>query len=235
MSETTTKEPPAMWYPPRPSSASRRPRLEDRGSSRGTMMSIPDWRELVYESAGERKVAYITMARRDVRRLLDQPPPVAYRDQEGNLREHTFDFLLEMVDGLRIGVKVKPATKAQKKNSMALLRLIVSLPPGIDGAVLMTEKSYGRNELHNAVLLHDCRREPDPRIDDIVRTIAEGIQGRVAIRELVKATRLRGEGFAAVVRAIGEGRLQLVDRSTRIAYETLVEKPRDTTPREATA
>jgi hypothetical protein len=168
--------------------------------------------------------------------LLDQPPPVSYRDQQGNLREHTFDFLLEMVDGSRIAVMVKPATQAQKKNSNALLRLIASqLPPDIDGALLMTEKSYGRNELHNAVLLHDCRREPTPRHDDVVRTIADGIQGRVAIRELVKATGLRADGFAAVVRAIGEGRLQLVDGGARIAYEALVEKPRKTTPREATA
>jgi hypothetical protein len=236
MSETTTKDHPLIWYPPQPSLASRRPRLEDRGSNRGTMTNIPDWRELVYESGGERKVAYIAMARRDVRRLLDQPPPVSYRDQQGNLREHTFDFLLEMVDGSRIAVMVKPATKVQKKNSNALLRLIASqLPPDIDGALLMTEQSYGRNELHNAVLLHDCRREPTPWHDDIVRTIADGIQGRVAIRELVKATGLRADGFAAVVRAIGEGRLQLVDGGARIAYEALVEKPRETTRREATA
>jgi P2-related tail formation protein len=76
----------------------------------------------------------------------------------------------------------------------------------------------------DAGLILACRRESCPDCDEAVRRVVAGIHGRVTVGDIVDRTGLKGNAFRAVVRLIGDGLLEVVDRAARIDYPTPVRR-----------
>ncbi|MBA4490638.1 TnsA endonuclease N-terminal domain-containing protein [Paracoccus sp. S1E-3] len=216
---------------PLPSRATRKPPARSKASSRGHVTgggtssgSRPRLR--YFESKREQDVLYLLMARSDVVDVWDQPPPVSYRDAMGRQRNHTFDFLITLIDGRRIAIAVKPEAIAARQGFRETLQLIRAATPlgYARGIVLVTERSYTPSAARNAQKLHDFRRTPDPDADEVVASLVQDISGPTTIAELVQASGLGGRAFRAAFKAIYAGLLHVLDAgdilpSTRIISE----------------
>ncbi|MFT3688248.1 hypothetical protein [Paenirhodobacter sp.] len=170
---------------------------------------------------------FLLLARPDVVDIWDQPP-VRYRDAEGRVKTHTFDFLVTLTDGRRIAVAVKPAAIVERHGFRETLKLIrAATPLGFaDDVVLVTERSYCPSTARNAQKLHDFRRTPDAEADETVAALIHSLSGPVSIGELVRKSGFGGRAFRAVFRAIYAGLLRALDSgdilpSTRIAPEAV--------------
>lgn len=214
-----------VWIPPRPSIASRRPSVRSRGSCRGSLIDPGDNREIVFESKLEAGFAAILLTRRDVVRVVDQPPAVVYRTQDGKSHGHTFDFLATHADGTRTAYAVKPRAKVKKSG----IREVVALIRGqvgrsfADRYEVVTEREITRNRVADAKLVlraRRCRNDGDvTRIRDLVSTL----HGTVRLADLVSRSGLGARGFGALVCLVGEGVFETVD-GARIDYRTDVRR-----------
>ena len=188
-----------------------------------TIVTSDNPRLIRCESNLEAKAAYVLLARPDVVDVSEQPEAVAYLDEDGCQRHHTFDFLVTRVDGTRIAVAVKPAKVARRRNLHAMLgRVAAQMSRAFaDAVLLLTDEDLPAHLVQNAMLVHAARRgrcaEHDGRVAEFVRSL----NGRITVGTLVEALGLAGDGFRAVVRAIGDGLLDLVGGGC-IDYDTLV-------------
>lgn len=212
-----------IWFPTRPSIASRRPSMKSRGSCRGAIIDFANNREILFESNLEAGLGYMLVARRDVVRVLDQPPAVPYTDQDGKTKQHTFDFLAINAAGVRVAIAVKPEAKIEKsgiKTTLELIRQQVGTRFA-DRYLVRTEKHITKNRVYNARLIIQARRgrnqEDVSQLTDIVSTL----HGSVQINEIVALSGLGGRGFYALVNLIGDGILELVGPG-RIDYRAAV-------------
>lgn len=215
---------------PLPSRATRKPPTRSKRSSRGHVTgggNDSGSRRLRYfESKREQEVLYLLLARPDVLDVWDQPPPVSYRDATGRKRNHTFDFLIKLIDGRRIAIAVKPEAIAERQGFRETLQLIRAATPlsYAHDIVLITERSYTPSAARNAQKLHDFRRTPDPDADEVIASLVHDLNGPMTMAELVQASGLGGRAFRAAVKAIYAGLLRVLDAgdilpSTRIAVE----------------
>lgn len=172
------------------------------------------------ESGLEKKVAHFLLTHPQVADLREQPDAVQWLDAEGTLRRHTFDFLVTLKDGRKLAVAVKP--KARRRRLDQILAAIANqVPTGFaDGVLVMTDEDVPRDVVHNAALLHHCRRGANPTHDAIVQRLV-ATPGRGTVGQLVAASELGGAGFRAVVRLIANGTIQ-VQGGARIGYDTPV-------------
>jgi hypothetical protein len=182
-------------------------------------------REIRCESGLECKAAYVLLARPDRAELEEQPSPVKYLNSNGKSRLHWFDFLFIRKNGSRIMVAVKPRERACKHNFIGLLTHIASqMSPSVaDGVLLLTEEHLEPDLVHNSVLIHECRRDPDATADSRVRALLATMNGVATVDNLIVTAGLDGEGFRAVVRAIADG-LLVVRGSGRIDRATWVQR-----------
>ena len=211
------------WHPPAPSLSSRRLKLRSRGASRVQIVGGAVPTMIVCESDLERKAVYVLLADPDVIELREQPPAVAYVDQQGVKRTHTFDMVVTRRDGSRIAVAVKPSCRAERSGLRATLALIAAQMPRhfADGVQLLTERQLHRDAVHDALLIHTMRRRPNPVHDEQLRALVAGLSGRTTVRSLVAASGLGAHGFGSVVRLIAAGTLAIIGRP-RIGYDTVV-------------
>ncbi|KQO61018.1 hypothetical protein ASF24_03510 [Methylobacterium sp. Leaf86] len=199
--------------------------LNSKGSLRGELTvggAIP--RTITYESHLEKKVLVCLLARPDVEEVYEQPrPTVIYRDRDNTMREHTFDFLAVRRSGVRTAISVKPAGKAERHDLAGTLKLVAAYTPPMfaTSIVLMTERDVPRDAYHNACLILAMRDEVDEESDRTVAALVGSLNGTTSVGSLVDASGCHADGFAAVVRLIGNGRLRTVGRS-RIDYATTV-------------
>lgn len=179
-------------------------------------------REIMCESGLEKKAAHFLLTHPQVADLREQPNAIEWKDAEGQVRRHTFDFLATLLDGRKIAVAVKPTIQAERKRLRAVLEHIAGqLPKSFaDGVLLITDADLPRDVAHNAALLHHAKRAPEPSHEVIVRDLLE-FPGRSTVGELVAASGLGGAGFRAVVRLIAAGTIKIVGNA-RIGYETSV-------------
>ncbi|MBA1157042.1 hypothetical protein [Microvirga mediterraneensis] len=173
-------------------------------------MTADDPREILTESGLEAKAVYVLLARRDCASLVEQPPFVKYVDYDGVEHRHWFDLLLTRSDGSRVAFMVKPEKYAAKHGLRSLLAHIApQLSTSFAHSVgLITEKTLGRALVHNATLIHECKRHPDADVDQRIREVAATLSGATTADCLIKAAGLEGDGFRAVVRAIADGTLE---------------------------
>lgn len=212
------------FTPPSASTASRLPPLRSRGSSRGTICNIKTNRTICYESAVERRAAYVFMARSDVADIWDQPPPVTFVGADGKPHHHTFDFLVLMRDGSRTAVAVKPYEKADRiSDTLERIAKQGAAAHMADRITLVTERDLPIWKVWNAEFIHSAMRERADGDDTLLREILTKIAGSVTIRDIVRLSGLSGRGFRAVARLLANGELILVHPG-RIKPQSLVTK-----------
>lgn len=215
----------APWVQPERSDPARKISLKSLGSLRGELTvagTVP--RIVTYESHLEKKVLVCLLARPDVVEVYGQPrPTVTYLDAQDVWRDHTFDFLAVRRNGERVAVSVKPSRRAAKHDLRGTLRLVAEHTPRsfADRVTLMTELHVPRDAYHNAKLILAMQGEDDEESDMGVLAIVETLNGVTTVGALVEASGREADGFAAVVRLIGRGRLRIVGRR-RIDYSTEV-------------
>lgn len=221
---TAVREPelsPEWWTPPEKSRGLRKFKLTSRASSRG--ISIIDRRCVKHESRGERKATMIVRARPDTLKVIEQSPRIEYVDADGVVHEHTFDLHVFRTDGSKAAIDVKPAAKVKSSGIRQLHTLLAGQlsPRTADELVVMTEKMYTRADLYNAELMHSLRRQHFPDDDETILRLVRRMKGPSPIADLLKRSKLAGYGFNAVVRAIADGHLRMIERR-RIEYPAIV-------------
>ena len=221
---TAVREPlpsPDWWTPPEPSLGLRHFTFASKASSRGVL--IADNRCIEFESGLERKATLVFLARPDTRRVIEQSPKVEWVDEDGEVHEHIFDLQVDVRDGVRIAVDVKPSAKVKSSGIRRLHQTIApQMSPNVAGKLLVvTEKKFSRADLYNAELIHSVFRDPFSEDDKVILGLIRKMKGAAPIAELVAKSKLQGYGFNAVVRAIAAGHLALIQQ-TMIVHGALV-------------
>lgn len=201
--------------------------LRSTASYRGTVVDHARNREFVYESKLERGFIYISLASSLVEDYLDQPPPVEYSDEDGRRAMHTFDAFVDLADGTRAAVDVKPKSKVDKSGILQVQRLIEQQhrKSVADVYLVRTEDHIHPDDVADAKLLLRARRLLCEKADAVVAGLAAGLHGWCRLRDLVAASGIGGDAFNAVVRLIGAGGLEVWDHA-RISYECFVRRAR---------
>jgi hypothetical protein len=214
------------WNPPAPSLATRHFARRSPTSGRATLVCPLNDRELKCESLLEAKCAAIILARPDVVLLEEQPAAVQYRDTDGRIRSHRFDFRVTTNDGTRTALQVKTHERAERLRWRTLIAEIGRQvgPRFADSYRVVTERNLPTCAVHNAAQLLSARRGARADHDAQIRGLAATLHGAIAIADLVTASGLDGDGFRAVVRLIGAGDL-VVNGHGRITPTTLVSVP----------
>ena len=154
------------------------------------------------------------LAMRDIHAIWDQPPAVAYFNEEGDRRNHTFDYLATLQCGTKIAFAAKPAAMVRRLRFREELRRIRAATDlsFANKVVLVTDKSFTPAEARNAGRLHSYRMWPDPEADDVLANLVAKLNGTVTtMGALAAQTGLGGRGFRAAFRAIYAGTLRSLD------------------------
>lgn len=238
------------WTPPARTSSSIRIRKRERkagyrtvalgvrGNSTSVVVDPNDGYAKALGSNIEHNAFMTFCADRMVRNIVCQAPPFQWFDEDGVVHTHTFDFLLELVDGKRVAVMVKNATKARMDNlELFADRLASQMPLDFANDVtLMTDEDLPAWLVANARLIHSSRLDEAPGfnadsaeckalvvgVDADVLERAQEFDEPVTIEHLLEP--IGDEGFRAVARLIFAGHLQQAEPQTRISWTSLVEK-----------
>lgn len=208
-----------------PSRASRQISLHSKGSVRG--FDFINGRKTWYEAELEWKCGVVAKAHPEVVDVVEQPPAVTYVDDDGKERRHTFDWLFIKNDGTKWLFAVKPAALVEKSGIRQIIDLIAAQIPctTADFIVLFTEHKLTAVDLFNADAIHHAQREEFPDDDAMVAKLVKRLRGAVTIASIVERSKLGGYGFNAVVRAVADGRLRLVEYR-KIDYDAAVTRGR---------
>jgi hypothetical protein len=204
-----------------PSRASRQIALHSKGSVRG--FDFIDGRKTWYEAELEWKCGLVAKINPDVVDVAEQPPAVAYIDDDGIRRHHTFDWRVVKADNSKTLVAVKPAALVAKsgiERTLELIRCQIGKRTA-DYVLLFTEEKLTPIDLCNAETIHHALRDPSPADDAAVGRLVTKLRRPVRIADLVERAKRGGYGFDAVVRAIADGRLRLVEHR-KIDYDAVV-------------
>ncbi len=194
------------------------PRVTSRPISLHSAISVHGWdffngRKVWYEAELELNFALLARMRPDVVDVAEQPPAVTYIDDPGRERRHTFDFQLKLTAGSTGLIAVKPAALVDKTGIGRTVELIAEqVPPSrADWVLLFTDLDLSPIDLFNAQVIHHARRDPWPEDDAALAKLLRGLRGEITIGDLASKSGLAGYGFDAVVRAIADGKLRLLE------------------------
>jgi len=199
---------------PNPSRASRNIPMKRPSSCRAFIVAQPPAQDhprvFHAESRLEEKVIYLSLADTKVHDLWDQPSAVAFTDEDGKRRHHTFDFLMTFKCGHRRAIAVKPSSKVYQKDFIGELRHVAKdLPQDFaDSVALITERSFSRADALNAERFHFLKQHADPEADETLRDVAPSLPEPLTIAELGQKTGLNGRIFSAAFRALYSGILK---------------------------
>ncbi|MEH6719995.1 MAG: hypothetical protein V7704_14025 [Aurantimonas endophytica] len=211
-----------VWFGCEPTSASRIPDRRTKRSFRIRMNDLAENREKVTESNIEFGFLRIKRAENRHGRIFDQPPARRYVHPDGSERSHTFDFLVEEMDGSVIAYAVRPSKKVDEELETAI-RCIreQSLEGFADAAVLVTEHHVTKTRVHNANEILDAREHRNATDVAIAANFVKRIRGGVMLHDLVEALRLGPRGRIALLCLVDDGILDFV-RSERLTAATLL-------------
>lgn len=205
------------FSPPQVSRATRKIPVRSKASSRGIVVAqLPadsHPRRIQYESKLEHHILYLLLARRDVHDIWDQPPGITFRDGQGRVRLHFYDYLVRFSDTRRVALAIKPFEICQRigfREYLQHVRAATDVSYAHD-VVLMTDRSFRRVDALNAERLHFFRRHADDEANRIVAQVAQNLAGPTTIEAIVSATELGERGFAAAFRGIYAGVLRRLD------------------------
>lgn len=210
---------------PEPSRATRLISRKSRGSCRGTaVLYLGSHRQIVvYESLLELMCILLIISRGDVIDVWDQPPAIHFSRPDGSHHEHTPDYLVELADGTRFAVAVKPIEQVNRRDFDIELSYVAACMPQsyADGLVLMSEADFTRAQALNAQRYHEFNKTPDALADQALAAVIDQQNEPTTLELLVEQVGLAGRGFRAAFRAIIEGRLRQVAHG-KIGLQTLV-------------
>ncbi len=217
------------FIPDRPPSLSSRPiGLHSAVSVHG--FDFFDGRQVWYEAELELRFALLARMRPDVVEIAEQPPAVSYVDDRRVARTHTFDFRLVRTDGTKWLIAVKPSALVTKTGIDRVVALAAEQIPvsTADFIVLFTELKLSATDLYNAGAIHHARRDPWPEDDAAVAKLVRKLTGETTIGALAEAAEIGGYGFDAVVRAVADGKLRLVEYR-KLDFDAVVTRGRNET------
>jgi len=199
---------------PLPSKATLLPPARSRGSFRSSLVlrTRADDQDRVFytHSRGERNCLLIYAAMPHVYDIWEQPDRLSY-DSEGKIRHHTPDFLLTLTSGKKVAVAYRPQERAKAEYRRELRRLANQMPEDYaDKFMLVTDRSFTREQACNAGLFHAFSKSPDLDADRALQDVLSSFVGQMSIENLCKLIGLVGRGFAAVVRAVFQGALKQI-------------------------
>jgi hypothetical protein len=211
----------------RPSRGVRSIPLRQKFSSSGAFF-VGDFKTQ-FESKLEFWAGLVYRARPDVTDIIDQPATVEFVDDFGEVHDHTLDFLIVRDDFVRVALVVKHSAMAAKTGIQRTVDLLAEqMSPAIaDYVKLVTEKSFTVEDRVNAALIYSATRRRVPRDDATIDRLIRKLRGETRVGDLVEASRLDGYGFRAVVRAVADGRLRLIERCAIDDDTVVVRGPRN--------
>lgn len=220
----TIERSPDDWESPAESLADRFPtKFRSKASTQGVLVTTGlSPRQIFWDSLGEFGTLASVLARRDIVEVREQQEAL-YCDAEGVVRRHFFDFVVTFDDGTRRALAYKPRDRAEKVGFIDFLTdLAERISPEIaDEIVPLTEFDLPRATVQNAILIHDCQRDPPDDNDEAVLASLAEFVGHVSIADLRDATGLGGDAYRAIIRLIGSGEI-VMKGTTRIDGTTLV-------------
>lgn len=213
---------------PRASRSTRRIARRSKHSSRGgVVVNLPSWdrpRIVYFESKLEQRVLFLLLARGDVKDLWEQPPSILYRDQAGLRRTHFPDFLIELRNGRRIAIAVKPAKVAHRSKFDGTLRCVrqAMTKDYADDLVLITDHDFTKAEALNAERYHSFAKTKDPNVQDRLIGLIKKSVFPTSVGQLAEQLDPLHAGFRSVFIGIYEGllaadRTNLIDMDTEIS------------------
>lgn len=155
---------------------------------------------------------------------LHEQVPFEWRDLNGKLRDHHFDFVVTRADGKRIAYTVKPMVWCKGEFAETIPHIAhQARNSGLFTDVrLLSDADLDQVLLFNAKLLHACRAVVREH-DEAARLVLQAMSGVTTLGALVAQTGLQGDGFRALVRLIRTRHLRLRDHE-RISYDAAVYK-----------
>lgn len=192
--------------------------LGSRSISLHSAISVHGWdfldgRKVWYEAELELSFALLASMRPDVVEVAEQSPAVIYIDDHGRERPHTFDFQIRLTTGSTGLVAVKPFALVDKTGIGRTVELIAEqIPPSrADWVLLFTDQDLSPIDIFNAQVIHHARRDPWPEDEAALAKLLRSLKGEATIGELASQSGLAGYGFDAVVRAVADGKLSLIE------------------------
>ncbi|MGL9620218.1 hypothetical protein QRQ56_19555 [Bradyrhizobium sp. U531] len=159
--------------------------------------------------------------------VVSQWPQVRYMDRDRVLRRFTFDFTSVHADGSRTAHSVKPASKveASEVEEIHLLLQRQMSPAQANRINLITEAKLKPEDRFNAEAIYMARRFPVPEHDVVIERLIADLHGTTTVGALRVDSGLRGAAYRAIVRAIADRKLKLVDH-VRITSDAVVRRPK---------
>lgn len=166
------------------------------------------------------------LARPDIVDIVSQWPQVQYVDRDGILRRFTFDYTSVHADSSRTAHSVKPANRveASKVEDIHLLLQAQMSPKLVNRINLITEAKLKPQDRFNAEVIFTARRFPMPAHDAVIERLVSDLHGFTTVGALRTASGLHGAAYRAIVRAIADRKLKLVDH-VRITSDAAVRRP----------
>ncbi|WP_294642439.1 hypothetical protein [uncultured Aureimonas sp.] len=213
------------WLPPEPSRASRAIALRSTASYRGSIVDAATNREHLFESDLEQGFIHIALASPEVVELHEQPPAVAFIDDDGRRAEHTFDALLVTRSGERVAIDVKPRSKIGRSRILDIQRRIREQVGTrfADRYLVRTEDHIHPDDVADARLVLRARRLADPAADAAIAEALPFLAGWCRLVDLVDAIGGGSAAFNAAVRALGSGVLS-ARGDARISIDAFVRR-----------
>jgi hypothetical protein len=174
---------PAQWF----TAEERDPSVESGWGFRVTLTAYNDNRVLNCESNLESDVAAVLLARNDVCFIRSQWPTVAYVNENGELCRHTFDFYIEMTNGSRFVIAVRPEDTAQELRDMITLmkRQACELWTLADDAVVYTQNETDFGQAYNALCILRARRNRNGNEVETLRALVANAWGTFRFYDLL--------------------------------------------------
>lgn len=142
-----------------------------------------------------------------------------WRNTDGNLHNHFFDFVVVRTDRQRIAYTVKPLfwNRGRFADDIPHIAQQARASGEFSDVRLLSDADLDHVSLFNAKLLHACRAVV-PDHDATSMIVVRNMDGIATMRTLVEQTGLKGDGFRAMVRLIRSRHLRLRNHE-HISYD----------------
>ncbi len=186
---------------------------------------------------GYRMVAYEGLLARDFILILEQDDavlryqeePAPFRWHDGvRWRSYTADFAVEIDDGRRVAVEVKPRTRVIRLGWDGIRHRIEAgaRAAGYDGFELWTEVEIDALRVANAALVASERTfVADEAEQHTMRVVLDRFGGQGLVRDLRAASGLQARAFRAVVALVARGEAELADPGRPFDDHAMIRRP----------
>lgn len=185
------------------------------GDDNGAVVQAESWTEL--------RCLVALNARREVVEIEEQ---VNFHFGWNGESLHVFDMIGYFRDGSKLAYTVKPEERLTSGSFLAQMREVAWWVREVgfaDGVRLLTERTFSKAEISNAMMM-SAVREADPEADDAAAAIVSSLWEERSLRDLTLELRLGQRGYRALIRQMRLGRLVLLAPQL-ITPKSLVTRP----------